>query len=81
MTVLGSIGLWLAFLLGVWGALAGIAGGLAPRPDLARSARHAVSAMCGGLLIAVFSLEWALFPHDFHVKSLAPYPRPHLPIF
>src|SRR5437899_208369 len=81
MTVLGTIGLWLAFLLGVWGALAGIVGGLAERPDLARSARHAVFAMCGALLIAVFSLEWALFHHDFNVEYVAAYTSRNLPIF
>src|SRR5881398_3399386 len=81
MTVLGSTCLWLAFLLGMWGALAGIVGGLAGRPDLARSARHAVFAMCGSLLVAVFSLEWALFHHDFNVEYVAAYTSRNLPIF
>jgi len=81
MTVLGSICLWLAFLLGVWGALAGIVGGLSGRSDLARSGRHAVFAMCGALLVAVFSLEWALFHHDFNVEYVAAYTSRNLPIF
>src|SRR5690242_2732857 len=81
MTVLGSICLWLAFLLGVWGALAGIVGGLSGRSDLARSGRHAVFAMCGALLVAVFALEWALFHHDFNVEYVAAYTSRNLPIF
>src|SRR5947199_2908201 len=81
MTILGGVCLWLAFLLGVWGALAGIVGGLAERPDLARSARHAVFATCGALLVAVFSLEWALFHHDFNVEYVAAYTSRNLPIF
>ena len=81
MTVLGSIGLWLAFLLGVWGALAGLVGGLTARSDLAGSARHAVFAMCAALLVAVFSLEWALFQHDFNVEYVAAYTSRNLPIF
>src|SRR5881392_3996512 len=83
MTLLGTLALWLAFLLGVWGALAGFMGGLAtpPRPDLARSARHAVFAMCGALLVAVVSLEWALFQHDFNVEYVAAYTSRNLPIF
>src|SRR5213078_274495 len=83
MTLLGTLALWLAFLLGIWGALAGFMGGLAtpPRPDLARSARHAVFAMCGALLVAVVSLEWALFQHDFNVEYVAPYTSRNLPIF
>src|SRR2546422_4285607 len=60
MTVLGNLVLWLAFLVGVWGALAGLVGGLRARPDLQQSARHAVFVMCGALLVAVFSLEVAL---------------------
>jgi cytochrome c-type biogenesis protein CcmF len=81
MTVLGSIALWLAFLLAVWGALAGIVGGLSARSDLARSARHAVFATCAALLVAVFSLEWALFQHDFNVEYVAAYTSRNLPIF
>ncbi len=83
MTLLGTLALWLAFLLGIWGALAGFMGGLAtpPRPDLARSARHAVFAMCGALLVAVVSLEWALFQHDFNVEYVAAYTSRNLPIF
>src|SRR6266542_4036473 len=81
MTVLGTLALWVAFLVGVWGALAGIVGGLKGRPDLARSARHAVFAMCGALLVAVVSLEWALFQHDFNVEYVAAYTSRNLPIF
>src|SRR5438034_9718956 len=46
MTVLGGLCLWLAFLVGVWGALAGFVGGWQGRRDLQHSARHAVLAMC-----------------------------------
>jgi cytochrome c-type biogenesis protein CcmF len=81
MTVLGTLALWVAFLVGVWGALAGIVGGLKGRPDLAHSARHAVFAMCGALLVAVVSLEWALFQHDFNVEYVAAYTSRNLPIF
>src|SRR5947208_5649084 len=52
-----------------------------PRPDLARSARHAVFAMCGALLVAVVSLEWALFQRDFNVEYVAAYTSRNLPIF
>jgi cytochrome c-type biogenesis protein CcmF len=81
MTVLGNLALWLALLVGVWGALAGFVGGRLARPDLARSARRAVFAMCGALLVAVFALEWALFQHDFNVEYVAAYTSRNLPIF
>src|SRR5436189_6111461 len=81
MTVLGNLVLWLAFLVGVWGALAGLVGGLRARPDLQQSARHAVFVMCGALLVAVFSLEVALFRHDFNVEYVAAYTSRNLPTF
>src|SRR5713101_9519016 len=81
MTLLGNLALWLALLVGVWGALAGFVGGLKDRPDLARSARHAVFAMCAVLIAAVVSLEWALFQHDFNVEYVAAYTSRNLPTF
>src|SRR5213594_3677258 len=81
MTVLGGLCLWLAFLVGVWGALAGFVGGWQGRRDLQQSARHAVFAMCAVLLAAVISLEIALFHHDFNVEYVAAYTSRNLPIF
>jgi cytochrome c-type biogenesis protein CcmF len=81
MTVLGNLALWLAFLVGLWGALAGFVGGAQGRADLGLSARHAVYVMCGALLVAVFCLEWALFQHDFNVEYVAGYTSRNLPIF
>src|SRR5438552_3920677 len=81
MTLLGNLGLWLALLVGIWGALAGFVGGLRNRPDPARSARRAVLAMCAALLVAVVSLEWALFQHDFNVEYVAAYTSRNLPVF
>jgi cytochrome c-type biogenesis protein CcmF len=81
VTLLGNLALWIALLVGVWGALAGFAGGLKGRLDLGQSARHAVVAMLGALLVAVFALEWALFHHDFNVEYVAAYTSRNLPIF
>src|SRR5437867_2418348 len=81
MTVLGNLCLWLAFLVGIWGALAGFVGGVRGQRELRQSARHAVFAMCAALLVAVFSLEWALFQHDFNVEYVAAYTSQNLPVF
>src|ERR671930_472610 len=81
MTVLGNLALWLAFLVGLWGALTGLVGGLLDRADLKASARHAVFMMFGALCVAVVSLEWALFRHDFNVEYVAAYTSRNLPIF
>src|SRR5712692_2441495 len=81
MPLLGTVALWIAFLLGIWGAIAGFAAGRAGRPDLQQSARHAVYAMCAVLLAAVVSLEIALFRHDFNVAYVAAYTSRNLPTF
>src|SRR6058998_563730 len=81
MTLLGNLALWLALLVGIWGALAGFVGGARGQPELGQSARHAVFAMCAALFVAVFSLEWALFKHDFNVEYVAAYTSRNLPVF
>jgi len=81
MTLLGTLALWIAFLLGIWGAIAGFAGGHSGRADLQQSARHAVFAMCAVLVAAVVSLEIALFHHDFNVEYVAAYTSRNLPTF
>jgi len=81
MTVLGNLALWVALLFGVWAGLVGFVGGVKGRADLQRSARNAVFASCGSLLLAVFALEWALFHHDFNVEYVAAYTSRNLPIF
>src|ERR1043165_737328 len=81
MTVLGNLALWLALLVGVWGALAGFVGGRLVRPDLALSARRAVVAMGGAVPVGGCALEWALFQHDFNVEYVAAYTSRNLPIF
>ena len=81
MTILGSLALWVAFLLGLWAALTGFLGGSRGRHDLIASSRHAAYAMCGALLIAVAALEVALFRHDFNVEYVAAYTSRNLPIF
>jgi cytochrome c-type biogenesis protein CcmF len=81
MTLLGSLALWVAFLLGVWGMLTGFLGAARGRGDLIASSRHAVYTMCGALLVAVVCLEVALFRHDFNVEYVAAYTSRNLPVF
>ena len=81
MTLLGHLSLWLAFLLGLWGTVTGFAGGRQGRTDLQRSARDAVFAMFGALVLASISLEIAIFRHDFNVEYVAAYTSRNLPTF
>src|SRR6266545_4543815 len=81
MTLLGSLSLWLAFLVGLWGAITGFAGGAQQRADLQQSARHATFALFAALLVAVISLEVAIFRHDFSVQYVASRTSRNLPTF
>ncbi|MGH7538858.1 MAG: heme lyase CcmF/NrfE family subunit, partial [Gemmatimonadales bacterium] len=81
MTLLGSLALWVAFLIGLWGGLTGFLGGARARGDLIASSRHAVYAMFGSLVVAVVALEVALFRHDFNVEYVASYTSRNLPVF
>ncbi|PYO74608.1 MAG: cytochrome C biogenesis protein [Gemmatimonadetes bacterium] len=80
MPLLGHLSLWVAFLVGLWGGITGFAGG-AHRRDLQQSARHATFALFGALLVAVISLEIAIFRHDFSLEYVAAYTSRNLPTF
>jgi len=81
MTLLGQLSLWLALLVGLWGAVTGFVGGLKGRADLQQSARHATFVMFGALLVACISLEVAIFRHDFNLEYVAAYTSRNLPTF
>jgi len=81
MGLLGHLCLWLAFLIGLWGAITGFAGGAQQRADLQQSARNATFALFGALLVAVISLEIAIFRHDFSLEYVAAYTSRNLPTF
>jgi cytochrome c-type biogenesis protein CcmF len=81
MTLLGPLSLWLALLVGLWGAITGFAGGAQRRADLQQSARYATFALFAALLVAVISLEVAIFRHDFSVQYVASRTSRNLPTF
>src|SRR5881628_733285 len=81
MTLLGNLSLWLAFLVGLWGAITGFVGGAQGRADLQQSARHATFALFAALAVAVVSLEVAIFRHDFSLEYVAAYTSRNLPTF
>src|SRR5256712_4630950 len=81
MSLLGHLSLWLAFLVGLWGAITGFVGGAQRRPDVQQSARHATLALFGALAVAVISLEIGIFRHDFSLEYVAAYTSRNLPTF
>src|SRR5437867_2598320 len=81
MPLLGHLSLWVAFLVGLWGAITGFVGGARGRGDLQQSARHATFALCGALAVAVLCLEVAIFRHDFSLQYVASRTSRNLPSF
>jgi cytochrome c-type biogenesis protein CcmF len=81
MILLGSLSLWLALLVGLWGSITGFVGGVQQRADLQQSARHATFALFGALAVAVIALEIAIFRHDFNLEYVAAYTSRNLPTF
>src|SRR5213592_4642191 len=81
MPLLGSLSLWVAFLVGLWGAITGFVGGTQDRADLQQSGRHATFALFGALAVAVISLEIGIFCHDFSLEYVAAYTSHNLPTF
>lgn len=81
MALLGYLSLWLALLVGLWGAITGFVGGAQGRADLQQSARHATFALFGALAVAVISLEIAIFRHDFTLQYVVSRTSRNLPTF
>jgi cytochrome c-type biogenesis protein CcmF len=79
MTVLGQLALWLALLLGVWGAVVGWMGGQRGDPVLIRSARRTTFALAGLMSVAALGLIVALLKNDFNVSYVASYSSRNLP--
>jgi cytochrome c-type biogenesis protein CcmF len=80
MTVLGQLALWLALLLGAWGAIVGWVGGQRGDAVLIASARRTTFALAGLLTVAVASLLVALLRNDFNVAYVASYSSRNLPL-
>jgi cytochrome c-type biogenesis protein CcmF len=81
MADLGTIALWIALLIGIWGSVAAFAGGARGRVDLAASAERAVFVQWGLLAVASAALIHALVTHDFSVEYVAAYTSRNLPLY
>ncbi len=80
MTVLGQLALWLALLLGVWGAVVGYLGGRRGDLALIQSARRTTYVLAGILTVAAVALLTALVKNDFNVAYVASYSSRNLPL-
>ena len=81
MADLGSIALWIALLIGIWGSATAFVGGVKGRVDLAASAERAVFVQWGLLAVASAALLYSLVTHDFSVEYVASYTSRNLPLY
>jgi cytochrome c-type biogenesis protein CcmF len=81
VTDLGTIALWIALLISIWGSAVAFWGGRARRPELAASAERAVYVVWGLLALASLLLMRALLAHDFSVEYVASYTSRNLPLW
>ena len=81
MADLGNLALWIALLIGVWGAGVSFAAGRQGRPELAASAERSVYVMWGLLAVAAFALLRALLKHDFSIEYVWAYTSRNLPLY
>ena len=81
MTLLGQFALWVAFLIGSFGAVLSFSGRWQDRPDLERTVIRSVYALAAALLVASLSLWKGLFAHDFNIEYVAAYTSRNLPTY
>ena len=79
MTLLGQFALWVALLIGLWGAALGFSGKWQRRPELARAVTRSVYAVFLALVVAAISLWKGLIARDFNIEYVASYISRNLP--
>ena len=71
MTLLGQFCLWIAILVGAWGAVVGFSGRWQGRPALAEAVIRSVYAVLGLMVVATICLWQGLISHDFNIEYVA----------
>ncbi len=80
MTHLGSLALYLAFLLAVYALFTSLWGALRQRPQWIASGVHAAYAVFGCVVMAVVALLHALLTRDFNLEYVSSYSSSTLPL-
>ena len=80
MTHLGSLALYLAFLLAAYAIATSIAGTLLRRSHWIASSVHAAYSVFGCVLMAVIALLYALLTRDFNLEYVSSYSSSTLPL-
>lgn len=81
MTFLGNFALWVAFFVGIWGAVLAFSGRWRHRPDLEATVTRTVYAVWAAMAVAAASLWKGLASHDFNIEYVAAYTARNLPTY
>ncbi|HEU4699199.1 MAG TPA: heme lyase CcmF/NrfE family subunit [Gemmatimonadales bacterium] len=79
MTLLGQFALWLALLVGVWGAAFAFSGRWRGRSDLTAAVTRVPGALLVCMAVAVLALWRGIIGHDFNIEYVAAYTSRNLP--
>ena len=81
MTQIGEVALWVAFILALWGAVMGFAGGRRGRGDWVLSAERSVYAVLGLIAVASTAIIAAFVGNEYGYKYVAGYSNRELSLF
>ena len=81
MTQIGEVALWVAFILGLWGAVLAFAGGRRGRGAWVLSAERSVYAMFGLLIVASGAIIAAFVRNEYGYRYVAGYSNRELSLF
>jgi cytochrome c-type biogenesis protein CcmF len=81
MTLLGQFALWVAALVGIWGAAIGYSGRWRGRPALEQSVIRSVYGVFALLVVAAVCLWQGLITHDFNIEYVSSYTSRNLPSY
>jgi len=81
VTQIGEVALWVAFILGLWGALLAFAGGRRGRGDWVLSAERSVYAVFGLLIVSSAAIIAAFVRNEYGYRYVAGYSNRELSLF
>jgi cytochrome c-type biogenesis protein CcmF len=81
VTQIGEVALWVALLLGLWGAVLGFAGGRRGRGDWVLSAERSVYAVFGLLIVSSGAIIASFLRNEYGYRYVAGYSNRELSVF
>lgn len=80
ISALGTVSLYVAFVLAAYAATVGIVGNVQKRPRLIRSSVHAMHGLCAVMVVASALIVYAFVTHDYSIKYVTMYSDTSMPL-